>query len=358
MVARLRAAATSRLTPSSPRTIPALRRALRLDGRVSCFTDEALEQLAALKEALEEEQPDTGAAAGLSARPQAASASPASDDSLVASPPSPGELALLDEACYRVREFDRFAVINSRALKTCATLAKREDWGPGEYVLRKTLSVQVAAELQEGNYVMVAEELIVRAGHLISEQGSALYLVFRRTASEPGLIVSPWRITRAARSIDLPLQLALAEPTAPTPLRIMVSPSEGVRVSDHARERFERLPPELTTLPPQLLVNALCGALLRTLPDAARITSPRGEELAIPVWLSRAEADGDPEVVAIAPNHSGPLEVLTLVKPSWIYARARAHETKLELIPVWLQRVGPDAAHGYSYGDGAPPAAR
>jgi len=196
-------------------------------------------------------------------------------------------------------------------------VAAPEDWGEDDMVLVKYLALHVPLAIEQGRYVWNGKEIVMRAGHLATAEGAAVYL---------GLAPADWSLAWAAErpnNVEALLPADLGSWPELDPRR------EVVIACDFQRSKFGKLPPVLR-------VAAVSGAVEWSIRRGLAVRQFHGESRGYfaPVHLTdRAVA---PELVAPVQVQSDRLVVRTLLDLHVAYAPARAVVERVDQLPAWL----------------------
>jgi len=199
--------------------------------------------------------------------------------------------------------------------------AAPEDWGDDDHVLRHYLAVHLPLAMEQGRYVWIGEQLVTRAGSLVTETGAPVYVGLARTDER-------WVIGWAG----------------PRPSSVEPFPGPDLGVWPELDRRSEvvvamdRFPgPVLDGLPLITQNLIVAGALDWSVRRGLGVRQLRGESRGYfaPVHLTSRE--GPPEFAAPIQVQADRVVVRTLIEPRVAYPAARAVAGSRGELPAWLQ---------------------
>ena len=234
-----------------------------------------------------------------------------------------------------VRSLLDFCTLPPEVLDQLAQLAAPEDWGDRGDVLQRYLAVHVPLAVEQGRYVWSGKELVMRAGHLTTATGAALYLGLSRAEGDR------WRLAWAS---DRPANLENLIPPDLGPWPEIDPGLEVLVAMDQVRV------PQLAGLPLVTQQAAVAGAVEWSLRRGLAVRHLHGGCRMHFVPLHLTDRDGAPDLAAPMQVQSDRLLVRALIEPWHAYASARAVAERREL-PAWLLdawervRARPSATH-------------
>lgn len=214
-----------------------------------------------------------------------------------------------------------FCALPPDRLELIKDLAQPEDWGAKDLVLLKYLAVHVPMAIAQGGYVWNGEQIVLRAGHLATPGGAAVYLGLSRT--DGSRWAPDWAGERPGKVEALvPADLG-PWPELDTRLEVVVA--------------MDQFPSQALAGLPLVIQNAaVAGAVEWSLRRGlfARQLRDTSRGYFVPVHLTNR--DGAPELVAPIQVQAGRLVVRALIEPRVAYATARALVERREDLPGWL----------------------
>ena len=197
-------------------------------------------------------------------------------------------------------------------------VAAQENWGDNDVVLRRYLGLHVPLAIEQGRYVWNGKEIVMRAGHLATAAGAAVYLGLAQGSSSLN-----WAAERPTK-VEALLPTDLGAWPELDPRR------EVVVVLDQFRAK------ELAGLTLNIQNQAVAGAVEWSIRRSLAVRQVFGEERAyfVPVHLTNRE--GAPELVAAVHVQSKRLVVRTFLDPRTAYLPARIVVERREQLPGWL----------------------
>jgi hypothetical protein len=208
---------------------------------------------------------------------------------------------------------DRLALIKN--------LAAPEDWGDKDAVLLRYLAVHVPLAIEQGRYIWDGKRLVMRAGHLATNQGAGIYIGLARAGADGWAL--DWAGERPSRVEQLlPADLGTWPELDPR--------TEVVVAIDQCRA------PELAGLTLVAQNATVAGAVEWSLRRGLAVRQLRVESRGyfLPVHLT--SRTGAPELVAPIQVQAGRLLVRALIEPRAAYAAARAVVERREELPEWM----------------------
>ena len=197
-------------------------------------------------------------------------------------------------------------------------VAAQENWGDDDVVLRRYLCLHVPLAIEQGRYVWDGKEIVMRAGHLATAGGAAIYL---------GLTTGSSSLSWAA---ERPTKVEAQLPTDFGAWPELDPRREVVVVLDQFRAK------ELAGLTLNTQNLAVAGAVEWSIRRSLAVRQIFGEERAYFVPVHLTDRDGAPELVAAVHVQSERLVVRTLLDPWTAYLPARIVVERREQLPSWL----------------------
>jgi len=197
--------------------------------------------------------------------------------------------------------------------------AAPEDWGADDHVLRHYLAVHVPLAVEQGRFVWSGEHLVVRAGSLVTEAGSPVYMGLSRAA---GRWAIAWVSARPSSVEPLPAPDLGTWPELDPRIEVVV-----------AMDRFPG--PVLAELPLITQNLIVAGAVEWSVRRGLAVRQLRGYYA--PVHLT--DREGAPEFAAAIQVQAERLVVRALVELSAAYPGARAVVARRDDLPMWLRRA-------------------
>jgi len=216
----------------------------------------------------------------------------------------------------------RFTEPDIRRLRTdrlvgIKDVAAPEDWGNEDDVLLRYLALHVPLAIEQGRYVWNGRDVVMRAGHLATAEGAAVYL---------GLAPADWSLNWAA---ERPSNVEALLPTDLGSWPELDPRREVVVVCDFPRAQFGKLPPLLK-------IAAVSGAVEWSIRRNLAVRKIHHEERGYFVPVHLTDRQGAPELVAAVQVQSDRLVVGFLLDPRAAYAAARVVVERREQMPGWL----------------------
>jgi hypothetical protein len=224
-----------------------------------------------------------------------------------------------------------FCFLPPDQLEALKALAQPEEWGEKGFVLLKYMAVHVRLAMEEGLYVWDRDQIVQRAGQLVTAAGLPIYLGL---APNPKPDENPWVLSWVG---ERPSTVEILKPVDLDAWPALDRDSEVVVACDLAFLRSKL--GALTSLPLATQLSAITGAVGWSVRQnlAARQFHGANRGYFVPVHLT--DRDGAPELVAPVQVQSGRLLVRTLLDPHVAYAPARAVVERREQLPRWLVEV-------------------
>jgi len=198
-------------------------------------------------------------------------------------------------------------------------VAAPEDWGDDDHVLRSYLAVHVPMAVEQGRFVWSGEHLVVRAGSLVTEAGSPVYMGLSRAS---GRWAIAWAGPRPNSIEPLPAPDLGTWPELDPRLEVVVA--------------IDRFPgPVLAELPLITQNLIVAGAVDWSVRRGLAVRQLRG--CYAPVHLT--DREGAPEFAAAIQVQRERLVVRRLVELSAAYPGARAAVARRDDLPMWLRRA-------------------
>lgn len=196
-----------------------------------------------------------------------------------------------------------------------------EDWGEEHVVLLKYLALRVPLAIEQGRFVWNGKQIVMRAGHLATADGAAVYLGLGRAEG------NRWELEWAGERPNAVEQLLPAD-LGKWP---EIDPRREVVI---ALDQFHS--PPLAGLSPVVQSAAVAGAVEWSLRRGLAVRQQRGASRGYfaPVHLTSREAA--PDLAAAIQVQTDRLVVRALIEPHSAYVHARAVAEQRELLPAWL----------------------
>lgn len=221
-----------------------------------------------------------------------------------------------------------FCEVPATFLDHLMQLAQPENWSAKCFVLLRYLAVHVRLAIEQGLYVWNNDQLVLRAGQLVTAAGLPIYVGLARNADRG---TSPWVLHWAG---ERPATVEALKPADLGTWPPLDPRSEVVVACDLVFLRSKL--GALTSLPLAIQLSAIAGAVEWSIRRGLAVRQFHGESRGyfVPVHLTSRE--GVPELVALIQVQGGRLVVRGLFDPRTAYAPARAVAERRAQLPAWL----------------------
>jgi hypothetical protein len=214
-----------------------------------------------------------------------------------------------------------FCALPPECLRRLKDLAVPEDWGDEETVLQRYLALHLPLAIGQGKYVWSGSQIAMRAGHLATPEGAALYVGLAKTDGER------WELSWAD---ERPSLIEALSPADVGPWPEFDPRLEVVVTVDPIRSGA------LAGLGLVAQRAAVAGAVEWSARRGLAVRQFRGESRGyfVPVHLTSRVAA--PDLVAPVQVQSGRLVVRALIELCEAYPTARAVVERRDQLPAWM----------------------
>jgi len=214
-----------------------------------------------------------------------------------------------------------FCALPPERLSLLKDLAAPEDWGEGEAVLQRYLALHIPLAIGQGRYVWSGSQIAMRAGHLATLEGAALYVGLAKTDG------GRWELSWAD---ERPSVVEALFPADLGPWPELDPRLEVVVAVDPIRSSA------LAGLGLVAQGAAVAGAVEWSVRRGLAVRQFRGESRGyfVPVHLTSREAA--PDLVAPVQVQAERLVVRALIDPRGAYPTARAVVERRDQLPAWM----------------------
>ena len=228
----------------------------------------------------------------------------------------------------------RLVYIRDELIENLKNLSLAENWGQGNFVLKKYLAVYLAWSVENKNYVVGEGQMYFTAGHLQTRYGTPIYIVFERNQIE-GMQPLYGRHVGSSRN---------SAPSLPSPPSIPDAPEipfggEIVMAHEHMLQENADRVPFFRDTPPVSQMCAISGAIQWALNRGLQIPywyyGRMG--LLVPLYLqNREDIAEEPDLIAPIQVNDDNLLVRTVLEPHMPYANARVSVKRHDNLPPWM----------------------